>query len=165
MMNPYGEIKKGDYLLTYDELLEEANNNGIKVRELPLSDSDGRINGKRIAIRKGIPVVKKICVLCEELGHYYTTVGNIIDQKSTNEIKQEVMARKWSYDKLIGLTGIIRAFNNNCLNIYDMADHLNVDIEFLNDALNYYRQKYGVYTTLDNYIIYFEPNLAVLKMI
>ena len=33
---------------------------------------------------------EKACVLAEELGHHYTTVGDIIDQKESENRKQEL---------------------------------------------------------------------------
>ena len=59
--------------MTYEELLIEADSEGLIVREKPLAGSDGRIKGKRIAIRKNIPTLaKKADVLAEEMGHYHT---------------------------------------------------------------------------------------------
>lgn len=37
--------------------------------------------------------------------------------------------------------------------------------EFLLEALECYRYKYGEYARLDNYVIYFEPTLVVLELI
>ena len=45
-----------------------------------------------------------------------------------------------------------------------MAEYLEVTEPFLKDTLEAYRLKYGQYTTIDNYIIYFEPNLYVADM-
>ena len=45
-----------------------------------------------------------------------------------------------------------------------MAEYLEVTEEFLRESLDMYRSKYGVCTTLDNYIIYFEPSLTVADM-
>ena len=45
----------------------------------------------------------------------------------------------------------------------EMQDAVNLQA-FLKDALERYRQKYGMYTAVDNYIIYFEPGLGVVKM-
>jgi hypothetical protein len=151
--------------LTYDELLAEADSIGLVVKEKMLRGNDGRIKGYRIAIRKNIPTLKeKSCILAEEIGHYLTTSGDIIDQNQISNRKQELRARRWAYDKQIGLTGIISAYNANCINIFEMANHLDVTEEFLHEALKYYRIKYGEYTTIDNYIIYFEPSLGVMKM-
>lgn len=37
--------------------------------------------------------------------------------------------------------------------------------EFLAEALQYYRNKYGLCTTVDNYVIYFEPALGIFEQI
>lgn len=151
--------------MTYEELLNEADIAGLIVREKPLQSSDGRIFGNRIAVRKSIPTLKeKSCVLAEELGHYYTTSGNIIDMQDIRNIKQERKARVWAYDELIGLTGLIRAFERCCQSRYEIADFLGVTEEFLSDALNYYKIKYGESTVVDHYIIRFIPSLMVAKM-
>ena len=69
--------------MSYEDLLREADNAGITVKEKFLPLSDGRIKGHRIAIRKDIPSQRqKADVLAEELGHFYTTVGNIVEQCS-----------------------------------------------------------------------------------
>ena len=45
--------------------------------------------------------------------------------------------------------------------LYDeMADYLDVTEDFLKDALKSYRRKYGIYTEIDNYIVFFEPHGA-----
>ena len=151
--------------MTYEELLNEADIAGLIVKEKPLQSSDGRIFGNRVAIRKNIPTLKeKSCVLAEELGHYYTTVGNIIDMQDIRNVKQERKARVWAYDELIGLTGLIRAFERCCQSRYEVADFLGVTEEFLSDALNYYKVKYGESTVVDHYIIRFIPSLMVAKM-
>ena len=104
-------------------------------------------------------------ILAEELGHYYTTHGNILNTQNVSDIKQEQRARLWAYNKLIGLQGIITAYKHGCTSLHEMAEFLEVTEEFLNDSLTAYRQKYGCYTKLDNYIIYFEPALGVLEII
>ena len=108
---------------------------------------------------------EKGCVLAEELGHYYTTSGNILDQNIASNRKQEQLARLWSYNKLIGLRGIINAYNAGCTNKYEIAEFLNVTVEFLEEAIKKYTDKYGVCTMLDNYIIYFIPYLGVMETI
>ena len=60
-------------------------------------------------------------VLAEKLGHYYTTIGNILDQSNASNRMQKL-------------------------------GHITV-----------YRIKYGICTEFDNYIIFFEPYLTVLK--
>lgn len=152
--------------MDYECLLDEACNIGLVVKELSLVANKGRISGNRIAIKKDIPTLKeKSCILAEEIGHYHTTVGNITDQHEPNNRKQEQKARLWGYNKKIGLIGIINAYNNGCMDIYEASEFLDVTEDFLKEALECYRQKYGEYVTFDNYIIYFEPYLQVGKML
>ena len=63
----------------YEALLDEACEKGLIVKEKPLQSNNGRIKGKRIAIRKDLTSTEKACVLAKELGHHETSVGNIID--------------------------------------------------------------------------------------
>lgn len=151
--------------MTYEELLIESDNNNLITKEKPLPISKGRIKGKRIAIRKGMLEIEKKCILAEELGHYNTTVGNILDQSTFTNRKQERNARIWAYDKLIGITGLINAYKANCKSLYEIAEYLDVTEPFLLEAIGTYKQKYGPCTTIDNYVIYFEPHLGVLELI
>ena len=150
--------------MTYEELLLEAETSGIAIKELTLQSSDGRIKGKRIAIRRDIPTLaKKADVLAEELGHYYTSVGRIVEQDSVNARKQERTARLWAYNKRIGLTGILKAFQNHCTSRYEIAEYLGVSEDTLAEALEYYRQIYGEGVMVDNYLVRFEPTLQVYE--
>ena len=84
--------------------------------------------------------------------------------QSVQNIKQERQSRVWAYDNRIGLTGLIRAFERCCQSRYEVADFLGVTEEFLSDALNYYKVKYGEFTVIDHYIIRFIPCLMIAKM-
>jgi len=43
-----------------------------------------------------------------------------------------------------------------------MAEYIDVTEEFLRDAIKKYKSKYGMYATLDNYIIYITPMFGVM---
>ncbi len=152
-------------IMELDELLTEADALGLPVTEKPFKTFDGRIKNNKIYLRQDMSHTNKKCVLAEELGHHYTTVGNILDQSDTGNRKQEEQARIWAYDRLVGLTGIIDCYKAGCRTISEMADALEVTEEFLREALERYRQKYGIYTTIGHYIIYFEPYLTVVRMV
>lgn len=156
--------KRGDILTTYEDMFIEAGEKGLVVKEKPLRANKGRIKGDRIAINNKLNETEKKCVMAEELGHYYTATGDILDQSSVSNRKQELYGRVYAYNKLIGLMGIIRAYKNHCRNISETAEFLDVTEEFLMDALNYYKAKYGKGVRLDNYVIYFEPYLGVLEI-
>lgn len=152
--------------MTYEELIIECDKLGLTIKEKPLKSSNGRIRGNRIAIRKDIETsVEKFCVLAEEVGHYYTTIGDILDQSTVSNRKQELRARLWVYNRQIGLLGIIRAYKAKCRDKCEIAEYLEVTEEFLEDAIQTYKSKYGNYVYIDNYIINFNPNLGVIELI
>lgn len=150
----------------YEKLLDDADKQHVIVTE-KFDLSDTRLKGLYcdafIAIDKNLTEADKACVLAEELGHHATTYGNIIDQSSVMNRKQERRARVWAYYLMLQFKDIIRAYEHGCQNRYDIAEYLNISEEFLQDAINYYKDKYGAYVAYDNYFIYFEP-LGVLKI-
>lgn len=150
----------------YEKLLDDADKQHVIVTE-KFDLSDTRLKGLYcdafIAIDKNLTEADKACVLAEELGHHATTYGNIIDQSSVMNRKQERRAKVWAYYLMLQFEDIIRAYEHGCQSRYDIAEYLNISEEFLQDAINYYKDKYGAYVAYDNYFIYFEP-LGVLKI-
>lgn len=148
----------------YERLEDEACKDGIDVIDCNFnSDSiKGLYCDGVIGINKNIKnMTERTCILAEELGHHHTSAGNIIDQTKTENRKQEQRARMWAYNKQIGLHGIIDSYKRGCRNIHEMTDYLDVTEDFLRDALEAYRLKYGQYVNIDNYTVYFEPYLMV----
>lgn len=118
-----------------------------------------------IAIREDMTIPEKTCALAEELGHHETSVGNILDMTSAANRKQERQARLWAYNKQIGLIGLVRAFEHGCQNRFEIAEYLEVTEEFLEECIECYRNKYGICKRVDNYVVYFIPQLSVMKLI
>lgn len=153
----------GVIIMTYEEMKTAAQEAGLVVKEKPLQSSNGRINGNKIAIRKDLPSsVHKKCVLLEEVGHYATSMGNILNQSDANNRRQERQARGWAFDRLIGLADIVRAYERHCEDLSDMAEYLEVTEEFLLEALDFYREKYGTGVRFGEYYISFEPFFTVI---
>lgn len=151
--------------MTYEKLLIDADKQKIIVKELDLKTRKGRCCGNKIAIDKKITNEKeKACILAEELGHYHLTVGNISDQSKIENIKQELIARRWSYTKLVGLIDIINAHKKGVRDRFEMAEELGVTDEFLNEAIDYYKSKYGQYYIIDRYMIRFIPSFGICEL-
>lgn len=152
---------------TYECLQDEACEDGIDVIDYTFHSN--RIKGLYcdgvVAIREDMTIPEKTCALAEELGHHYTSVGNIIDMDSSSNRKQERQARLWAYNKQIGLKGLVRAYEHGCTASHEIAEYLDVTEEALQECIEFYRDKYGEYKTFDHYIIFFIPHLAVLKKI
>ena len=89
----------------------------------------------------------------------------IMDMSDARNRKQERQARLWAYNKLIGLRGIIEAYEAGCQNRYEIAEYLEVTEGCLQECIELYRDKYGTGTAIDNYYIMFIPHLAVGKMV
>ncbi|MFT4007367.1 MAG: hypothetical protein QM683_17720 [Lacrimispora sp.] len=152
--------------MSYEELLEEADAAELVVKEKPLLNNGGDIKGRKIAIRQDISTTsKKADNLTEEMGHYYTSASRIVEQDSTESMKQERSARLWGYNKRIGLTGLIEAFKAHRENLYDIAEYLDVSEDSIAEALEYYRQIYGTEVMVNNYFLQFEPYLQIHTMI
>lgn len=149
--------------MKHEELLIEADDSHLIVKEKPLPISKGRIKGNRIVLRQNMSETEKKCILAEELGHHYTTVGNIMDQTKVENRKQERRARIWAYNKMISLSDLVNSYKDGCRSRYEIAEHLEVTEEFLQECLDYFHEKYGLYTKQNNYLIYFEP-LGVLEL-
>ena len=151
----------------YEKLLEVADKENIVVFE-NYDFSGTRLKGLycdgNIALSKDIKTSsERTCILQEELGHYYTTFGNILDQSTTEHRKQEHRARLWAYRKSFDLIDLISAYKYGCRNRYEIAEYLDITEPFLQEAIDTYKEKYGLYRKVDNYIVYFEP-LGILEV-
>lgn len=150
----------------YEELQQEAFDNNIILKEIPLkSNSDGLYLNGKIALNKNklFSDKEKACVLAEELGHHYTSIGNIINLNDLGNLKQEYRARSVAYEKLIGLNKLIEAFKYDFENKFEFIDYLGVTESFFEDAIIYYKNKYGLSVDIKNYTITFEPVIQITK--
>lgn len=116
-----------------------------------------------IAIHSSLNTAQTADTLAKELEHHYTSYGNILNQHDTLCRKQEHLARLRAYDRRIGLSGIIEGYRKHCHNLHELSECLEVSEEFLQEALECYRAKYGCYTEQDGYVIMFEPHLMVME--
>ena len=150
--------------MTYEELLKLSDAENLIVKEKNIPGYGGRIYTNRIASHQGIDTsIEKACVLAEEIGHYHTAVGDITDQSDVENRKQELKGRLWAYNQQIGLIGVVNAYKQGCHSRHEAAEYLGVTEEFFQDAIDRYRSKYGVCAEVDNYVVFFEPSLAVMK--
>ena len=151
----------------YEMLLNEADNENIDIFENHYFNSD-KIKGLycdgSVALSSKLTTdAERNSILLEELGHHHTSTGNILDQSKVSNRKQEYRARLWAYNRAVGLNGLLDAYKMACKSRYEIAEYLNVTEEFLIEAIQCYKSKYGLCATIDNYTIYFEP-LSVLEL-
>lgn len=81
-----------------------------------------------------------ISILAEELGHHFTTCGNLLAPSKSyidNLIKdkKENIARKWAANYLISDEEFVQALLSCITNYFDMCEHFNVTYELLNSKI------------------------------
>ncbi|OEH53024.1 hypothetical protein AQ616_18475 [Oceanobacillus sp. E9] len=148
----------------YEGLLDEAFKLGVFVQEEPIKGKlKGLYSDNVIWIDKNLDSNKeRHCIMAEELGHYHTSSGDILNQTVLNSRKQEVRARSWAYERAVPLEMIIEAHKEFIRNRFELANFLDVTEEFLNQAILRYKEKYGNTVNLKGYTICFEP-LGVIE--
>ncbi|HAM79624.1 MAG TPA: ImmA/IrrE family metallo-endopeptidase [Ornithinibacillus sp.] len=151
--------------MQYEKLLDEASSLGLSVYERYLKGQiKGLYSDNVIWMNKSLPTyAEKYCILAEEMGHYKTSVGNILDQSKIDNRKQEQRARSWAYEKIVPLSKIIQAHKEQIKNKYEFAEFLGVTESFLEKALERYQEKYGDAINYNKgYTICFNP-LGVIE--
>ena len=99
----------------------------------------------------------KYCILAEEIGHYFTSYGNIINLSDTKNIHQENKARIWAYEKLISPDALVEALNNGLNTTEEIIEYFNITKEFFLEAIKYYRKRYGIYYVGKKCVLNLEP--------
>ncbi|WP_306009377.1 ImmA/IrrE family metallo-endopeptidase [Bacillus sp. MMSF_3328] len=134
-----------------------------KYEYIPVFEKDlqfgfkGLYRSGKIAIDKKLSTIEKGCILVEELGHHFKTVGNIIDQTKISNRKQEKVARLWGYRELLPFKSFIEAYKHGCSNRFEVADFLNVTEEFLQETLDRYIEIHGDYLLYNETVIQLNP--------
>lgn len=108
-----------------------------------------------ILMKEKIPYKKKVEVLSEEIGHYYTSAGDITDYKKN--AKQESLARRKGYELIINFDTLIDAWKNGIHNLYSMAEYFEVSQDFILKSIEHLKQKYGLVVMHKDYRILLDP--------
>ncbi len=110
-----------------------------------------------IEINKSKSNYEKHCTLAEELGHYFTTYGDIINLKEVQNLKLELVARTWGYEKIVSLDKLIECYVLGHITVEDICTYLEVVPSYLFKAIEKYNQRYGLSVVHKGYEIFFDP--------
>lgn len=151
--------------MMYEKLLLEADEEKLDVtEEKMLPRNKGFYGDGVIWINRHIPTfTEKGCVLAEELGHYHTSDGEIIDLSEFGNRKQELRARFWAYERLVPLEKLVQAQKEGIRNHFELANYLGVTEDFLKEALKRHKEKHGLFTLVNGIALFFDP-LGTLEM-
>lgn len=86
-------------------------------------------------------------VLAEELGHLET--GTVLpcenylspEYKKWLKRKNEILAKRWAYEKLNLAEKIKKAIKSGCNYIWEIAEEIGMDADFLNKAINFFENQ------------------------
>lgn len=141
----------------YEELIKEIRTYNVEVVELMLGGDYGYCYNDVIFINETSSEKTKYCILAEEIGHYFTSYGNIINLSDTKNIHQENKARIWAYEKLISPDALIEALTNGLNTTEEITEYFNITKEFFLEAIKYYRKRYGIYYVSKECVLNLEP--------
>ncbi len=141
----------------YEKLLLEYAEEILVIEQTLPSGLKGLYFDGIIAIDRNLDEREKVCVLAEEIGHHFTTCGEILNQSETSNRKQEKAARAWGYEKLIPVSDLLKAFDDHLKNRSEIAERLGVTEKYLDEALNYYHSLHGGWRKEGIYWIHFNP--------
>lgn len=150
--------------MRYDDWVAYANQKGVSVVELPLDYCSGMIVGNTIGIDSKKSTTEKSVIMSEEVGHLETSVGNILDQGDVCNRKQEHRARRWAHNHMISQQDLVNAAKHGCRSAYDTAEFLDVTEEFLEEAIQDFRQQYGSAYYSEDFMIQYEPYLLITDL-
>lgn len=94
----------------------------------------GLVIGNEITLNSDITETEQIQWLYEELGHFETSVGDIIDYSKLQNAKQEHRARVWGIKRLIAHEIIDEYKSKGADDDYEVADELGIQISYLHEA-------------------------------
>lgn len=148
----------------YEQLLSEVQKE-VSVIELSLKrfNSEGFYRNGKIYIEEALSVSRKREILAEEYGHFKTSTGTLLDLNHPSNRKQELRARKYSYEMLVSLDDLILCSGQGYTTAYDCAEFLGVTVDTLNEALRYYLARFGTtYFYKGKIISFYERGLMIL---
>lgn len=95
--------------------------------------------GNQITINAELAQQEQLQWLYEELGHYETTVGDISDYSSLDNMKQEQQARIWGIKKMVSKKRIEQFKRRKYDSDYEVADELGITVPYLHEVGEVYR--------------------------
>lgn len=104
--------------------------------------------------------------ISEEISHNETGTGNIIEQKTVTDRKQEQLARKLGCLRIVSLDCLIKCYEKGINTIWDIAEELEVTTECVEDAFHNIRITKGLYFYYKNYSVKFitDSHLIIEKI-
>lgn len=135
----------------FEELENEASDLGIDVIDIniPIEKMNAaylNLCGKeRIFLRKCGTIQERVCWIAEELGHHHTGQNQVLRYRTVDDWRAEARARRWAHMRLLTPDAIHTAARNTD-DIFEIADALDVSVEFLRESIDDFQAK-GIWSS------------------
>lgn len=133
-----------------EKLMDEAQKQGILIDDTILKE-DSRVDGLYLGwptLNLHVILINRhrsrrcqTAVMAEEIGHYYTCVGNALDQNDIVAVKKENAGRIEAYQKVIPAPKLIKALDGGNCSVWELAERFDLPEPFIVEAFNYYTKK------------------------
>mgnify|MGYP003474866495 FL=1 len=104
-----------------------------------------------IYINQNLTEREKYEVLQEEFAHYDYTAGDIASGDSEADKKQEALARSKAMERTVTLDGLIHCYFSHAWSLEEVADYFGVTEKYVQEAIQNYRNKYGLVFRYNGY--------------
>lgn len=140
----------------YDEGILSGEGYFEEARGLYRSYSDGT---EVILINSQIESRAERCVVKgHELGHHFTgTEGDLTKADKITVSREEYRANRWALERLIPIDKLIKAFRSGFNGLVDLADMLDLSLDYLSNGIDMYCSMHGPVTHHGQYIITWNP--------
>ena len=134
-----------------EELEEEASSLAIEVidTDIPVEGMNAaylNLSGvARIFLQKSGTVRERACWIAEELGNHHTGKEQVLRYRSVNDWRAESYARRWAHMRLLSPDAIYTAARNTD-DIFEIAEALDVSVEFLKESIDDFQSK-GIWSS------------------
>jgi hypothetical protein len=151
-------------MLKTNYLVNKYNLKIIYVDLLPFKAS-ALIKGDEIFILKGLTEAEENTLITEEICHKALTAGNILNTKNQQNNKQEILARRKAYLFLLPFITLKECYDRGLTEYYEVAEYLCVTEKFLREAINQFKQKFGLmyYDSKTNCYFSFGSSIQIIK--
>lgn len=141
-----------------EKLMTKIPNVQVMYDEFMPKGLSGMYEPNRISLNIRNNYYKNVEVLAEEIGHHYTSFGDITDYSKVDSMKQEHRARRYAVKLVMPLEKLIECYELNIWgDKYEMCTHLEIESNFFDFAIRDYIKQFGSYVKYGKYLIRFEP--------
>ncbi|BAP85488.1 hypothetical protein LOOC260_109490 [Paucilactobacillus hokkaidonensis JCM 18461] len=148
----------------FERLVNRKSNLTIKLVRSPSDHFGGFITGKTIYLNKNLSIQEQYQWLQEEIAHYDYTVGDIVDENTTDKRKQEHLARSKAMERTVTLDGLVYCFVHELWAPDEIADYFDVTDDYLRDCLENYATKRGSVFRYKDYYFDLRCGLNITKI-